>query len=122
MKLLANCLLPILALALTPQQSATLKGQVTDENGAVVVGANITARLFSGHAKTTTTDSGGLYSFPNLSPGDYTIEVSAPSLALQEPVKITVKAGAQTLNLQLTVFIPEQAITVQDNNRSAVST
>ena len=41
---------------------------------------------------------------------------------LQEPVKITLKAGAQTLNLQLTIFIPEQSITVQENNRTAVST
>ena len=122
MKLLASCLLPIMALALTPQQHVTLKGQVIDQNGAVVVGAKITARSSNGQAKTTATDSGGLYSFANLLPGDYTIEASAPSLALQQPVKITVKSGAQTVNLQLIVFIPEQSITVQDNNRAAVST
>jgi len=122
MNFLASCLLPVLALALTPQQTAWLKGQVTDQNGAIVVGAKVTARSSTGQSKTTTTDNGGLYSFANLSPGDYTIEASAPSLALQEPVKLTLKSGAQTLNLQLTVFIPQQNITVQENNRSAVST
>ena len=57
MKLLASCLLPILGLTLTPQQPATLKGQVTDQNGAIVVGAKITVRSSSGQAKTTATDT-----------------------------------------------------------------
>jgi len=103
-------------------QRASLQGQVIDQNGAIVVGAKVTARASGGQVKTTATDSAGFYSFANLPPGEYSIEASAPSLVLQEPVKVTMKAGPQSLNLQLSVFIPEQKITVQENNRPAVST
>jgi hypothetical protein len=99
-------------------QTGSLRGQVTDQNGAVVAGAKVNARSANGQTRTVTTDNSGVYSFANLPSGDYTIEASAASLVLQEPVKITLKAGGQTLNLQLAVFIPEQSITVQENNRT----
>jgi hypothetical protein len=102
-------------------QSGSLHGQVTDQNGAIVVGAKVTAHGSSEQVKTATTDSGGVYSFANLPAGDYTVDASAPSLILQEPVKITLRSGSQTLNLQLSVVIPEQKITVREN-RTAVST
>src|SRR5262245_46580086 len=69
-------------------RSASLRGQVSDQNGAIVVGAKVTVRGSGALAKTTTTDSGGSYSFSGLPPGDYTIDASAPSFILQEPVKI----------------------------------
>jgi len=67
-------------------------------------------------------DGGGSYSFTGLPPGDYTVEASALILVLEEPVKINFRSGTQTLNLQLSVLIPEQNITVPENNRAAVST
>ena len=114
----------VLALASTAVfgQAGSLRGQVTDQNGAVVAAAKITARGPAGILKTTTTDGNGSYSFTGLAPGDYTVEASAPSLVLPEPVKITLQSGSQSLNLQLSVVIPEQNITVQENNRAAVST
>jgi hypothetical protein len=122
---LLSALLSFLPVALittsVAAQAGSLRGQVTDQNGAIVVGAKVTAHGPGGQVKTATTDNGGLYSFANLPAGDYTIEASAPSLVLQEPLKVTLHAGTQTLNLQLSVFIPEQKITVQDN-RTAVST
>src|ERR1051326_3504407 len=104
------------------QTPAALRGQVTDQNGAIVVGAKITVRGPAGMVKTATTDNGGSYLPANLPAGDYTLEASAPSLVLQEPVKINLRSGSQTLNLQLKVFIPEQNITIQENNRTTVST
>src|SRR5437763_11544577 len=98
-------------------QTPSLHGQVTDQNGAIVVGAKVTLHGPTGQARTATTDSTGSYSFANLPPGDYTMAASAPSLALQEPAKITLKSGSQTLNLQLSIVIPEQKITVEENNR-----
>jgi hypothetical protein len=114
----------LLALGVTNAlgQSGSLRGQVTDQNGAVVVGARVTARSSAGQSRTATTDAAGTYSLANLPAGDYTVEASAPSLAMPEAVKITLQAGAQTLNLQLSVVIPEQNITVQENNRTSVST
>ena len=115
---------PILCLAVfrpaVTAQTPSLRGQVTDQNGAIVVGAKVTAH--GPTIQTVTTDDAGSYSFANLPAGDYSIEASAPSLILQEPVKLSLKSGGRTLNLQLTVFIPEQNIMVQENNRSVIST
>jgi uncharacterized membrane protein len=102
-------------------QATLLHGEVTDQDGAVVVGAKVTIRSTSVAARTANTDNGGSYNFTGLPLGDYTIEASAPSLILQEPVKISLRAGGQTLDLQLSVFIPEQKITIEENNRVAVS-
>lgn len=103
-------------------QTPSLHGQVTDQSGAIIVGARVTVRGASGLVRTVTTDTSGSYSFANLPVGDYTVEATAPSLVLQEPLKITLRSGSQALNLQLNVFIPEQNITIQENNRTTVNT
>src|SRR5215831_9764 len=116
--------LAVLALSATTvfAQNGSLHGQVTDQDGAIIVDAKVTVRSSSDFVKTVNTDKTGVYSFANLRPGVYTVEASAPSLVLEGPVKLTVQSGSQTLNLQLKVFIPEQNITVQESNRTAVST
>ena len=124
---LSSTLLLLCALVLTMgstsalAQDASLHGQVTDQNGAIVPGAKVTVRGSSGLVKTAHTDDSGSYSFANLPAGDYTVEASAPSLIVQEPLKITLGSGSKRLDLQLNVFIPEQKITVEENNRTAVS-
>lgn len=122
MKLILSLALPLLFTFQPALQAGSLKGQVTDQNGAVVAGAKVTVRGPVGLVKTTTTDESGSYSFPGLPSGDYAIEASAPSLGLQAPVKITLRSGIQNLNLHLSVLLPEQNITVQENSRTAVST
>jgi len=122
MKLILCMLLPLALSALSARQAGLLRGQVSDQNGAVVAGAKVTVHGPGGFVQTTTTDARGSYSFANLAPGDYTVDASAPSLVLAEPAKITLGSIPQTLNLQLTVFIPEQKITVEEDNRSAIST
>jgi len=97
-------------------------GQVTDQNGAIVTGATVTVHGPAALVKSTTTDSNGSYSFANLPPREYTVEAFAPSLVLQERTKIILKSGSQILNLQLSVMLPEQKITVEQDNRPTVST
>src|SRR6266487_6187480 len=82
-------------------QTGSLHGQVTDLNGGGVPGAKVTVNGPSGLVKTTNTDKSGSYSFAGLPPGDYEVQASAPNLELAEPEKITLKAGGQTLDLQL---------------------
>jgi Carboxypeptidase regulatory-like domain len=101
-------------------QSASLQGSVTDQNGAVVPNATVTATAENGVIKTVTTDKTGVYSFRGLAPGTYTISASAPSLMLKEPEIVSIKSGNQTLNLQLNVFLPDQKITVEDNAEARV--
>ena len=62
-------------------QTATLRGQVTDESGAIIPGATVKLNGPSGLVKTLTTGSDGSYSFAGLMPGNYTVLASAPDLA-----------------------------------------
>src|SRR5215475_16161698 len=103
-------------------QSVSLRGQVTDQNGAVIPKARVKLDGPSGLVKTAVADDRGGYSFMELSPGDYSVTASAPNLALMEPAKITLKSGVQTLNLQLSVVIAEQNVNVQENTAPAVTT
>jgi hypothetical protein len=101
-------------------QTASLRGLVTDESGAIVPGAKVT---ISGPAsKSTSAANDGTYAFTNLPPGDYTVQSTAPQLVLAQPVKLTIQSGAQTLNLSLVVNAARQQVTVEDNAGPAVST
>ena len=93
-------------------QNATLNGVVTDESGAIVPGAKITA-AGAGAPRETVAGNDGAYSFPNIAPGSYTVRASAPDLA-SEAVKIDVKAGTQALNLQMKVVGAAEQVTVED--------
>ena len=77
-------------------QTATLRGQVTDETGAVVPGAKVTLTGPPASPKVTTSGSDGSYSFAGLAPGSYTVRAAAPDLTQAQPVKIVLKSGAQS--------------------------
>src|SRR5262245_57632428 len=122
MKLIACLLAVFIVSSPSLAQTASLRGQVTDQNGAVIPKAKVTLNRPSGLFKRATTDDRGGYSFTELSPGDYFVTASAPSLTLPGPVKITLKSGIQTLNLQLSVVIAEQKVNVQENTDPSVTT
>jgi hypothetical protein len=103
-------------------QNASLRGVVTDESGGVVPGATVTLSGSSVPAKSTRTNTEGSYSFAGVQPGDYVVRAAASGLALPEPVKITLKAGAQTLNLELKVAAMTEQVTVGDTADSTVTT
>ena len=117
--LLATLLASLPTLA---QPTASLRGRVTDETEAVIPGAKVKLIGSPGPARTTTTNAEGAYSFSGLAPGDYTVTASAPDLLLPQPAKISLKEGAQTLDLQLEVAPTTQQTTVQENSGPAVST
>src|SRR5205807_2090124 len=96
-------------------QTVSLRGQVSDETGAVVPGARVILNGPSGLVRSTTAANDGAYSFNSLSAGSYTVQASAPELALPQPVKIALKSGVQILNLQLKVASTAQQVTVRDN-------
>ena len=103
-------------------QTAALHGVVTDPSGALVPGATITLTGPSGSTQATTTKSDGTYAFSGLEPGEYTVQASAPSLVLPEPMKASLKSGVETLNLQLKVVMATQQVAVQGNVGPTVST
>ena len=71
-------------------QTATLRGQVTDESGAVVPRAKVTLAGHSGAVKSAVADNGGSYTFAGVTPGEYTVQASAPELSLA-PRKVTLR-------------------------------
>src|ERR1051325_3144087 len=68
-------------------QTATLRGQVTDESGAIVPGGRIT--VTGPVTRSAVTGNGGGYTITGLPPGDYTVQSSAPQLMLAQPVRIS---------------------------------
>lgn len=103
-------------------QTAILRGQVTDESGAVVPGAKVSLTGAPGGSKSTAADATGAYAFAGLTPGDYTVLASAPDLSQAQPARIALKAGSQTLNLVLRVASMAEKVTVADTGGATVST
>jgi hypothetical protein len=103
-------------------QTASLRGVVTDESGGVVPGAAVMLGGASVPAKTTRTNSEGAYSFIGLRPGDYTVQSLAPGLALPQLLRITLKTGERSLNLELKVAERTEQVTIGDSGDSIVTT
>ena len=103
-------------------QTATLRGLVTDESGAVIPKANVALKGPGGLTKAVVSGNDGSYAFTGLPAGSYTVEAAAPELSLPQPQDILLRAGVQTLNLQLKVASTAQQVTVRENAGPAVST
>src|SRR5207244_6627185 len=73
-------------------QTATLRGVVTDESGAIVPGATV-AVTGNGVANTTVSAGDGSYSLAVL-PGDHTVQASAPALK-SGSIKVGIRPGVQ---------------------------
>lgn len=108
--------------SLAAQETAgALRGQVTDQLGAVIVGVTITMRDANGAAATANTNGEGVYVFSNLSAGRYTLRASARGFAVYENAAVAITAGNRAmLDIQLKVTIDEQKLTVPE--RAPVST
>jgi hypothetical protein len=68
----------VTATAVTNGKTATVTGTVTDQTGAVVVGATVTITNRSGFKQTATTNAKGVYTI-DVPPGTYDFSVSAPN-------------------------------------------
>jgi outer membrane receptor protein involved in Fe transport len=92
----------------------TLEGAVLDQSGAAVPGAKLTATNDATAIKfDATSDSNGLFSFPVLPVGTYTIEVEHPGFTKVTQKNVTLNVGARlNLSFSLTVAGQAQAVTV----------
>lgn len=116
---LALCLLTLLFAGVAQAQMAgygAIAGSVTDPTGAVIKGATVTANLVSQNAKTVrATTATGDYNVTPLTPGIYTLTVTAKGFETFVQENITVNA-LQTVpfSVKLTVGSAEQTITVTE--------
>ncbi|HEX8422088.1 MAG TPA: carboxypeptidase regulatory-like domain-containing protein, partial [Pyrinomonadaceae bacterium] len=81
----------------------TISGRVTDQNGAIVSHAEVTAVLVAtGVERSVTADSEGRYRLIELTPGVYTVRVSFQGFATEEKTELTTIAG-QNVRLDFTL-------------------
>src|SRR5207247_6660622 len=81
------CLIVLLAGLAMPafaqKTTATIRGTVTDSSGAVVPGVNVTVKNEgTGFTRSNVTNSSGVYSFPELPLGTYTVEAALTGLKI----------------------------------------
>ncbi|HUA13974.1 MAG TPA: carboxypeptidase regulatory-like domain-containing protein [Verrucomicrobiae bacterium] len=74
---------------------SSLSGNITDQTGAVLVGATIKLTTGSEVAATTASDDKGNYSIAGLKPGSYTLTVSQPGFKDFVATNINLGAGVQ---------------------------
>jgi hypothetical protein len=84
--------------------SATLKGTITDQLGAVVSGANVTATsLDKGIARSATTGDEGTFQIPLLPPGLYKVEIDARGFKKMVNENVQLSVGqSRVIDVQLT--------------------
>ena len=93
---------------------ANLSGIVQDTSGAAVANATVSIKnRANGSVRAVTSNSNGLYSAPNLSPGTYDVTATAVGFETQLEKDLTLTVGAeQVLNLSLKVGQLEQTVEV----------
>ncbi|AXC10554.1 Oar protein [Acidisarcina polymorpha] len=99
------------------QENAEITGTVTDSSGAVVPGATVTLTSpQTGANHTGTSNTSGLFDFPGLAIGTYTLNVTASGFEAYSRQGIVLNVG-QTLreNVNLSVGGSSQTVTVQAN-------
>jgi hypothetical protein len=113
-------------------ETGVITGVVRDSAGAVIVKANVTVvNTGTGLASHTATDSQGLYASPPLNPGDYNVEVEAPSFGkvveharlevgqrLAVDVVLAVGAAAETIEVQSADAVLETESSTVSNLRT----
>src|SRR5258705_1222469 len=108
----------ILCSSVCAQSTGSIEGQAVDERGAVVQGAQITARSQAiGVRRVTETDAAGRYQVAALPLGDYHLEVQANGFKSQVIEKIHVEVGRSlTEDFQLEVGDLSEQVTVTSTN------
>jgi carboxypeptidase family protein len=96
------------------QVSAELAGTVTDQSGALVSQAAVTARnTDTGAVRSALSDSAGRYQLPSLPPGQYEIRAAKPGFADAIRTGVRLAVGQQaTVDLRLPLGASAEQITV----------
>ena len=125
----------ILVIGLLPslsfgQTSGTLRGQIFDQQNAVIVGATVEAADAAGKTKTAISNNQGEFTLSGLAPGVFTIHATANGFAAYDKPDVEIKAGAAAqLNITLGIAVEQQVVTVgaekaistePDNNTNAI--
>lgn len=105
-------------LCLAPRPSAaqdldnvSISGRVTDQNGAVIPGATVTATLIATKVeRTVVADDNGQYRLIQLPPGVYSVKASFTNFAAEEKTDLTTIAGQ---NVKLDFVLKPAGVTAE---------
>ena len=115
------------------QNRAGLRGQVSDEFGASIVGATVTVTDANGTAKTVTTGPDGTYAVNGLAPGKYKVHAGSAGFATsedtevdvaatrREPVNFTLKIAAIESQVKVNADAPLSTDTNNNANQQVIS-
>src|SRR5437016_2123900 len=94
------------------QTFGEITGEVKDPSGAVVPGAMVTATNTGTNAlRSTVTNEAGIYSFPSLVPGLYSVKVALPGF---QPVARSIELQVQqTARVDFTLAVGQTSETIQ---------
>ena len=91
--LVVRMTLPVMA----QNPTGSIRGTVTDQQGAVIQNANVTVtKKATGDTRTANTGGDGIYAVENLPPGEYDVKIEASGFATQNMTSVAVHAGATT--------------------------
>jgi hypothetical protein len=117
----------IAAIALTAplalaQYRASIQGTVTDPQGAVIPGAQITLTdLANGHTQTATSNGEGIYVLNALPSDTFTLAVTAPNFAGKTLNNVTIiPEQPNTINIQLALGTTNETVTVNSGSVPAL--
>ncbi len=98
---------------LAQTSTTSIRGTVTDASGAVIPNGQVTLRNIATNAEVSgTSDSSGLYQFPQLTPGTYTITVTASGFAKSSKQAQLLVNQPATINFQLGVNQTSETVNV----------
>jgi Carboxypeptidase regulatory-like domain len=100
----------------TPVQTpaGALSGQVTDQSGAAITGANVALTPATGTPLSAQTNAQGVYQFKGVPPGAYTLNVVAPGFALYENDNVIIADQPLKLNVPMAIEVETQKVQVSD--------
>jgi carboxypeptidase family protein len=91
--------------------TVTIAGHVTDQNGAVIPGASVTATIVKTKVgRTVVADGDGRYKIIQLEPGTYSVKANFAGFAAEEKTDLTTVAGQ---NVQLDFTLKPATVTAE---------
>lgn len=117
-------------LALAQTETATISGHITDSSGAAVQAASVELKsVQQGTSLTTTTNDSGIYVFPSVAPGQYSVTVRKQGYKQVDTVGVIANVQDHIeQNFRLEVGSTSESVTVEagenniDTTDAAVST
>jgi len=114
--LLFTLLFSMSTISTLAQSSTSIRGRVTDEHNANVVGAEVSLQSRAGVHLLGVTDDNGEYSFKSIPPGDYVVEVAAKGFATFTSKSLHLDRGQSLANdVQLSIDSVNENVVVTAN-------